>query len=92
MVGATGVEVQNCFDKESGLLIGTLSKQQSQMGEMQAEITMEDYRDFDGIKMPGKVTMTMGPQQVVTTIKSVSHEAIADSVFALPAEIRALQH
>ena len=36
--------------------------------------------------------MSMAGQQLVTTVKSVSHAAIADSVFALPAEVKALQH
>jgi hypothetical protein len=92
MVSANGTEVQNCFDKESGLLIGSIAKQHTQMGEITADMVMSEYKDFDGLKMPTRTVMTMGPQQVVTTIKSVTHEAIADSVFALPPEIKALQH
>jgi hypothetical protein len=92
MVSANGTEVQNCFDKESGLLVGSISHQHTQMGEMTVEAVVGDYKDFDGLKMPTRMTMTMGPQQVVTTIKSVSHAPVADSVFALPPEIKALQH
>jgi hypothetical protein len=92
MVSTSGVEVQNCFDQETGLLIGSTAKQQTEMGEVEASFVMEDYRDFDGVKMPAKTTMTLGPQTLVTTIKTVSHAAIPDSIFALPAEIRALRH
>ena len=92
MVSATGTEAQNCFDKQTGLLVGSTVKQQSQMGEMQAELVYSEYKDFDGIKMPTKTTMQMMGQQMVTTVKSVSHEAVPDSMFALPPEIRALQH
>jgi len=92
MVSANGTEVQNCFDKESGLLVGSIAHQHTQMGEMTADIVMSDYKDFDGLKLPTRMTMTMGPQQVVTTIKSVSHAPVADSIFALPPEIKALQH
>jgi hypothetical protein len=91
MVSANGTEVHTCFDKETGLLVGTVSKQHTQMGEITADIVMSDYKEFDGLKLPTRMTMTMGPQQVVTTIKSVSHAPIADSVFALPPEIKALQ-
>lgn len=92
MVSANGTEVQNCFDKESGLLVGSISHQHTQMGEMNIEAVIGDYKDFDGLKLPTRMQMTMGPQQVVTTIKSVSHAPVADSVFALPPEIKALQH
>ena len=92
MVSATGIEVQNCFDKESGLLVGSIAHQHTQMGEVTADIVMSDYKEFDGLKLPTRMTMTMGPQQVVTTIKSVSHAPVADSIFALPPEIKALQH
>jgi hypothetical protein len=92
MVSKTGVEMRNCFDKTSGLLVATVAKQQSQMGEMEVEMVYSNYKDFDGIKMPTTTTMNAMGQQMVTTVKSVSHEAIPDSMFALPAEIRALQH
>jgi len=92
MVSAAGTEVHNCFDKESGLWIGGILKQHSEMGEITAELVMADYKDFDGLKLPTRTTMTVGPQQIVTTIKTVSHAPVADSVFALPPEIRALQH
>jgi len=92
MVTRGGTEVMNCFDKETGLLIGGSMKQQSQMGEMQVDMAYSDYKDFDGVKMPTKTTMSMMGQQMTTTLKTVSHEPIPDSTFALPAEIRALQH
>jgi hypothetical protein len=92
MVTRSGTEVMNCFYKESGLLIAGSMKQQSQMGEMQVDVAYGDYKDFDGIRMPTKTTMSMMGQQMTTTLKSVSHEAIPDSTFALPAEIKALQH
>jgi len=92
MVSANGTEVQNCFDKTTGLLVGSIAKQQTQMGEVTADIVMSEYKVFDGLKLPTVMTMTMGPQQVVTTIKTVSFAPVAESVFALPPEIKALQH
>lgn len=92
MVSATGIEAQNCFDKTTGLLIGSTMKQRTQMGEMQVEVAYSNYHDFDGIKMPTTTTMNMMGQQMVTTIKSVSHAAIPDSTFDLPADVKALQH
>ncbi|HYH82380.1 MAG TPA: DUF4412 domain-containing protein [Longimicrobium sp.] len=90
MVSRTGVTVRNCFDKTTGLVVASVAKQQSQMGEMEVEMVYSDYKEFDGIKMPTKTTMNMMGQQMVTTVKSVSHAPIPDTTFALPAEIRAL--
>ena len=90
MVHTSGVEVTNCFDVENGLLIGATATQASQMGNVQAEMTFADYRDFDGYRMPTRMTTRTMGQEMVMTIKSVSHEPLDPSVFALPAEIRAL--
>lgn len=91
MVSANGTEVQNCFDKQSGLLIGSIAKQVSAMGEVTADVVLSEYREFDGLKMPTRMAVTIPQGQIITTIKSVSHAPVADSVFALPAEIKALQ-
>lgn len=92
MVSASGTEVQNCFDKQSGLLVGSIARQYTAMGETTADVVLGEYRDFDGLKLPTRTVVTVNDQQMITTIKSVTHEPIADSVFALPAEIRALRH
>jgi len=93
MVSAQGVELHDCFDKESGLLVGTVVPgKPARAGDPAADIVMSDYRDFDGLRMPTHMTTTVGGQRMVTTIKSVSHAPIADSIFALPPEVRALLH
>ncbi len=91
IVSANGNESTNCFHKETGLLIGTRAKQTSQMGEIEADIVISDYKDFDGVKMPTRMVANVMGQQMVTTIKSVSHAPIPASKFELPAEIKALQ-
>ena len=90
MVSVSGTEVHQCFDKESGLLVGsTVDKQATAMGEVTAEVVINEYGTFDGIRIPTRMTTTAAGQQIVTTIKSMSHEPVADSLFVLPAEIRA---
>ncbi|HYJ78856.1 MAG TPA: DUF620 domain-containing protein [Longimicrobiaceae bacterium] len=90
MVTADSVEVHSCFDKETGLLVSTSVVQSSAMGDIPVEIVVSDYRDFDGVKMPTRMTMSLMGQEMVTTVKSVSHEPFDAAVFALPPEIRAL--
>jgi len=88
MVSKDGFEVRNCFDKDSGLLVSTVVPGT----EGAADMVMSDYRDFDGLRMPTRLTTTVNGQRTVTTIRSISHAPIADSVFAPPAEVRALMH
>ena len=89
-VTATGDELFQCFDTENGLLVGSVAKQATQMGEMEATTIFSDYKDFDGIKVPTRnVTTTMG-QEMVLTVKSVEHTPIDAAKFELPAEIKAL--
>jgi Cu/Ag efflux protein CusF len=90
-VSQQGIEVNYCFDKETGLALGATATQPGQMGDMQVEMVFSDYQSYDGLKMPAKTTMTMMGQEMTTTIKSVSHAPFDASIFAIPAEVRALQ-
>jgi hypothetical protein len=90
MVHTSGQEVRQCFDKETGLLDGASVHQVSPQGDVEATMVFDSYQEFDGMKIPTRVTTSAMGQDMVITIKSVSHEAIPDSMFVLPAEIRAL--
>ena len=90
MVHTSGAEVRNCFDRESGLIVASVAKQTSQMGEVEVEMLMQEYRDFDGLKVPTRIASRVMGQEMTFTVKSLSHEPIDPSVFALPAEIAAL--
>ena len=85
-----GMQADYCFDKESGLAVATTMKQVSQMGEVQVESVMSDYQSFDGLKMPTRTVTTMAGQEMVSTVKSVSHEPVDAALFALPPEVQAL--
>jgi hypothetical protein len=90
LVHSGGSESHSCFDKETGLLIGITMSQATEMGSIPVQVRLEEYRDFDGVRMPTRTVSSVMGQEMTTTVKSVSHAAIADSVFALPAQIRAL--
>ncbi|HEV3048870.1 MAG TPA: hypothetical protein VGX50_01095, partial [Longimicrobium sp.] len=87
MVHASGAEAHGCFDKESGLLAQT----STQAGAMRLDVTISEYRDFDGIRMPSRMVTSIMGQEMTTTITSVSHEPFSASIFAVPAEVRARQ-
>jgi outer membrane lipoprotein-sorting protein len=87
----TGVKETQFYDKESGLLVKTVSTLVSQMGEIKLESTVADYREVDGIKIPFKTSTIAGPQNLSITIEKVTHNAeIPDATFDLPKEIKEL--
>jgi len=87
---ASGRESWQCFDTETGLMVATGGKQESQMGSIETTSLFSDYKEFDGVKMPTRSTTKMMGQDMTATVKSVSHAPVDASVFALPAEIQAL--
>jgi len=88
---ATGMEQENCFDKESGLLVRTSTKTQGPTGETQVVAVLSEYKDFGGIKMATRSVLSINGQEMTGTVKSVSYDPIDASAYALPAEIRALR-
>lgn len=78
------------FDVGSGLRLGSQRSQASPMGTIEIVSVARDWRVIDGLKVPFKnIQRTMGIQNIAT-IDSLHVMAVPDSVFALPAEIRAL--
>jgi hypothetical protein len=87
MVHASGTRAHGCFDKESGLLARTWTE----TGTTRVDVTISDYGDFDGIRMPTRMVTSVLGQEMTTTITSVSHAPFEASIFAVPAEVRARQ-
>jgi outer membrane lipoprotein-sorting protein len=79
------------YDKESGRLLKFTATATTAMGEVRAESRLEDYRPEGGIVVPHRVTLAaMGMEQVLT-FDTLSTEPVPASVYAMPAEVKALQ-
>ncbi|MBL8764449.1 MAG: hypothetical protein JNM07_09295 [Phycisphaerae bacterium] len=79
------------YGKESGLAVKASATMPSQMGEMQVDMSIEDYKDVGGVLLPHKITQTMMGQQIVmATEKIEANPTIPDETFALPPEIKKL--
>ena len=90
VVRPSGREETEYYDAETGLQIGQITTQSSAMGQMQVTTVMSDYRRFGPLLLAAKAVQRLGPQEISITTNSVDYDTVADSVFALPAEIRAL--
>jgi uncharacterized protein DUF620 len=92
MTAERGSVMEVCFDKATGLVTGSHSVRHTEMGDVPVDATYSEYREFDGVKMPTVSNVDQAGQHMVMTLKSVSHAALADSTFELPADVKALQH
>lgn len=87
MVTATGSESFRCFDVETGLMVAATQNQNGMM----VTAVFDQYLEQEGLKYPSHSVANVMGQQIVTTLKSVSHAEVPVSDFALPDAVRALQ-
>ena len=78
------------FSKETGLKIGRSTTKESQMGPLNVTVTISDYTKHGEVLVPMQVLQDLGVMQQTFKFDSVSFDAIEDSLFELPAEIKAL--
>jgi Protein of unknown function (DUF620) len=87
----TGSPVTMYFEKKSGLLRKTAVVVASQLGDIAAETISKEYRRFEQILAPAKVTEKVVGQEFTITIDSMkANQEIPPEKFALPEEVKAL--
>jgi hypothetical protein len=80
------------YDVETGLLVRTIGKTGSTLGEITVSSNFTDYEDAPPIRMPMKVQQMLPGASPESAMTKVEHNVeIADEVFALPPEIVELQ-
>ena len=90
LVDAAGQESTQWFSEESGLLIGTKGTQTSEMGESEVTQTIEEYGDFDGVKVPTKITMGMMGMEIKQSVDEVVWDTVTEDQLQPPDAIKAL--
>jgi hypothetical protein len=86
----SGRETFDCYSAETGLIVGSMAKQESNMGVAEVVTLYDDYKAFGGVTMPTRMTMQiMGMEQVIS-IHDVTFGDVPESAFELPAEIKPL--
>jgi hypothetical protein len=91
MTPAEGKPETRFFSKKSGLVVKTTMTAVSQMGEVEVEALVSDYKDFGGVKMPTKMVQKAAGQEFILTIESVKvNEELPADRFEPPADIKAL--
>ncbi len=79
------------FEKKSGLMRKTSLVAVSQLGDIPAESISTEYRRFEDILAPSKVTEKVAGQEFTITVDTVqANQEIPAERFALPDEVKAL--
>lgn len=86
----SGTESASFFSVATGLLVGTESSAMSQMGTVQITQVVSDYKTFGGVKMPMRIEQTIGPNKMILITGDVKLNAVPDSAFDIPAQIKPL--
>jgi len=74
------------FDADSGLLVRTVRETEGPNGKATLDVTLDDYRAVDGIKLPFVMHFTLGEFAFVIKLSEVKHNLpIDDAKFDKPA-------
>jgi len=90
MLWRSGRETFDCFSSESGLLVGSMSRQSTPMGEIDVVTLMDQYRETGGVLTATRIRQQMLGQEQVMTLDSIEYDVVEPSAFDLPEVIRAL--
>lgn len=83
-------EIFEYFDVDSGLMVGSEMEAETLMGTIKIFSKLADYRQINGVKLPTRMTQSIGPMEQIMKFSDVSFDDVDPAVFELPAEIRAL--
>ena len=78
------------LDSASGLRAGQMQSMAMGGQQMQVTLTMSDYKDYGGVKLPTKRVQKLPMGEITLQIQSVEFDKVDPSVFALPDAVKAL--
>jgi len=85
-----GGEDIDFYDANTGLKAGSITTRKGPMGEMTVTSTTTDYKKFGSVLVPTTLKQSVTGIDIVMTFTTFEFDTVDASVFALPAEIKAL--
>ncbi len=77
--------IESYYSKESGLLVKNVFVASTPMGEIEVEQLLQDYLEFDGVKVATKLVQKVLGNQFVITIENVeTNIELPEDVFEVP--------
>lgn len=89
-VFTSGRESTECYSKESGLVVATVTTQESPMGSVDVVTRFSDYQRFGDLTLPTTMRQSAMGQEQVMSVDSVEFGTVEPSDLAPPAAIRTL--
>jgi hypothetical protein len=86
----SGRTTHDCFSVRDGLIVASILKQTTQMGELEVTQLLSEYKDFGGVKRATVTTLQMMGQEVRTTVTAWEWDTVKPEEMELPADIKAL--
>lgn len=86
----SGRVTHDCFSVSDGLIVASIVKQVSQMGEMEVTQLLSDYKDFGGVRRATVTTLQMMGQEIRTTVTDWEWDTVKPEEMEPPADIKAL--
>jgi hypothetical protein len=86
----SGGEDIEFYDAETGLKAGAISTRDSPMGPIQSTMSWSDYKKFGKLLHPATTKVSAMNTQLIMVITAVEYGTVDPSVFAIPAQIKAL--
>ena len=90
LVKKGGGEDIEFYDTETGLKVGAITTRDSPMGPMQGTTAWSDYKKFGALLQPATTKVSVMSTEMIMAITGVDYGKVEPSVFALPAQIKAL--
>ncbi len=80
----------DCFSVSDGLIVASIIKQTSPMGEMEVTQFLDEYKDFGGVKRASVTRLQLMGSEVRTTITAFEWDTVKPEEMEPPADIKAL--
>ena len=87
----SGRESIDCYSPETGLLVGTIQRQESPMGSVEVTTVVSDWKEFGGVKVSTRLRAQMMGQEMVQTITALEFDRPEDAkATELPEQVKPL--
>jgi hypothetical protein len=90
LVHKTGFESTEYFSKKTGLQTGFTATQESPLGSITSTTVVSEYKKFDDLFLPAKVTQKAAGVETIMTIDKIEFDKVDPAIFEAPAEVKAL--
>jgi hypothetical protein len=88
---ASGRESRECYSTETGLLVGTIAKQVSPMGEIESTTLVSEWKDFGGLKSATMMRQQLMGQEQILRVTNIEYDRADDAqAFVVPESVKAL--